>query len=126
MPLKPNEQAFVACLRIAFTAESDVVAAVVADNCARNASRDLDDDDTVVVTTVENLFSESFTPEEAAVKLESARNIMLRLQDKDSFEIARWLDQFAWGLRHGGETAGYDYGHIFDVAKELYNLGRRK
>jgi hypothetical protein len=115
-----EKKRYVAALRVLYTAEDDYEARIVAEACAFRAIQGMDQEEgeDVVITAVENFSADSLTPEEAAIKLDVARNALIKTRARDAFETAKELDKYAWALRHGS-MAEYDYGTIFELAKEL-------
>jgi hypothetical protein len=115
-----EQQQYIATLRCIYYAEDDISASIIANACAERAAIgfDREEQEDVKVTSVDAMSLQSLRPEEAASKLDAARNILIKTRARDAFEVAKLLDQFAWHMRHGS-LADFDYGHIFQVADAL-------
>jgi hypothetical protein len=122
MPIKAN---FIAVAHI-YLRSSDYVAAIAeADDIKIAVERDildLDEGESIdIVETIEA--DEAPTPQEKIINLRKARNILLTMRSKESYEIARSLDEMthALALRTDPEFArgSYDYGNMMRVTKEV-------
>lgn len=119
----PKTRTYIAQLRVAFTAESDVHAEAQVDWLKARLEEQLDEDDTVRATQIV-CFGEPETKEETLTRLRLARNELIRLNYKDAMNLAQQLDMMIWMLikRASDEDVlpnDYDYNRIIRVSHAL-------
>jgi len=107
--------------RIAFLSESDVHAEQQMDWVKARIEEQLDEDDTVRVTQIVCI-GEPETKEETLTRLRLARNELIRLEYKDTMNIAQQVDMVIWMLvkRVNDEDplpADYDYNRVVRIAE---------
>lgn len=120
-----NKANFIAVAHI-YLRSSDYVAAIAeADDIKIAVERDmLDLDEGESVDIVETIDAdEAPTPQEKIINLRRARNILLSMRSKDSYEIARSLDEMTHALMLHADPefsrSSYDYSNMMRVTKEV-------
>lgn len=114
---------YIAQVRIAFEAESDVHAESRMDWIKARINEQLDEDDTVRVTQLVS-FGEPETKEEVLTRLRLARNELIRLSYKDAMNLAQQLDMMIWMLiRRASDDDplpnDYNYNRVILIAEAL-------
>lgn len=113
---------YVATLRLAYQAEDDIEAHLIADLARERAESEfdtVDSDDEVLLTQVTN-FAAAVEPRELLTRLTLTRNDLIRTRYKECYDLARELDRLADALQKRlmpEEVADYDFGKFPEVAR---------
>jgi hypothetical protein len=119
----PKPRPYIAQVRVGFTSESDIHAESTMDYVKARIEEQLEDDDTVRITQIA-VVGEPLVQEETLTRLRLARNELVRLEYKDTMNLAQQLDMVIWMLikRSKDEDAfvdQYDYNRIIRIAESL-------
>lgn len=119
---------YVATIRLAYTADDDVEAQLIAELARERAESELDteeDKDEAILTQVTN-FAVAVEPRELLTRLTLARNDLIRTRYRECFELARQLDILSDALQKRlmpDEVTDYDFGRFLEVAGKVLNEG---
>ena len=114
---------YIALYRVAFGAESDLLADQQAEFLKARIEEHLEDDETARVTQVAGA-GEPLHQDEALARLRLARNELIRLRYKDAMYVAQEVDKIIWKLR--GQVGDddplpndYNYNRVSEILQAL-------
>lgn len=118
-----KDRLYTALFRVSFSERSEVHADSTADFLGARMEEHLDDDDTVRVMQVVCI-DEPLMLAETLVRLELARNELVRLRYRDTMSLAQEVDKVIWKLSHQVSDDDplpndYDYNRIVAIAEAL-------
>lgn len=106
---------FIATYRATFAADSDVEAAVIAEQVRQNAELDLDteEDGDEVIQTQLTESAIAVAPQEVIIRLTQVRNDLIRMKVKDCWVLAESINQLIHALKRSlsVEDAIVSYNH---------------
>lgn len=122
----PDNQPFVATIRLVINAETEVDARIIADRVAEDASELLDPEEGDQVAVSEVIpFTLQITPHELVDRLYQTRNSLIRTKIKQCYDAARDLDFIAHHLRGKIDPdyahTDYDYSRMLELTERILN-----
>ena len=115
---------YLATIRCTLDAEDELEARMEVNELSEAAVELLDEDETIDATQIIPYgLQRAVEPTEMVEQMRRVRDMLIKTRIVQCFELAQHIDKVAWILEHRAEESfdlsGYDYGAIYDRAKEL-------